>query len=333
VDSLRFLAPAVITAVLPGLSEATADPSAGLCAERLRQTEAIGRTYEPRKTQMEHAVAAAKTCAAEIETVTDPVRRASLRAKLVRAQVLGECWDDAAKTFEAMVAASSDDPRLLGAHAAALDRAGRPGETEAILARAEQRGAGFGRAARFAFIRERFDPREADRFQPMIDGLRFEETDRTRLMLLDLWNEALVNRGEGVVLAFLAVVDSGAFKAGELERIWSTIIGPTSRGHNPWMGTIDLFGGGDVEKPVKEQAPKLEIPDGLREKRKPARADAIVRIEADGSVRTVWVLRATDPLMEEAAAKAARTGRWIPAKRNGEAVPYPFYQRFDVRFN
>lgn len=323
---------AIVVVTLLAATEATSAERGSLCEDRLRSAEALGRTYEPRARQVEQAVAAAKACAVEIEADTDPARRASLRAKLARAQVLGACWDDAAETLETMVVAAPDDPRLAGAWASALDRAGRPGEIEAILARADERGAGFGRAARFAFVRERFDPREVDRFQPMIDALRFEETDRDRIMLLDLWNEALVDRRERVVLAFLAVVESGRFNAGELERIWSAIAGPPSRGRSPWMGTIDLFAMGDVERPIKEQAPRLEITDALREQRQPGRADVIMRIEADGSVRTVWVLRATDPLMVEAAVKAARTGRWIPAKRSGKAVPYPFYQRFDVRF-
>src|SRR5258705_12469972 len=124
------------------------------------EADAGSHVFVERKKVTEALKAAADACGKAEESNQEASRRASILGMRLRALLMSDSWDDAARVFEALITAAPDDGRLVGGYAATLDRAGRADESRAAMERTATRGPEFDRAARFDFIWDRFDRKD-----------------------------------------------------------------------------------------------------------------------------------------------------------------------------
>jgi len=275
--------------------------------------------------------AAADSCGQAAESNPDPSRRASSLRLRLRALLTSESWDDAARMFEALIAAAPDDGRLVGGYASALDRAGRADESRAAMERAATRRPEFDRAARFEFIWDRFDCKDDARLRPMIATLQQEETDLRRRAVLDVLADALTAHDERVLLGFLRLVDTDTLNRPELDKLWLTISGPPeAKDEDPSEVGARLEAKG-IQLPVAVRKVAPVFPEIARERRQEGKVVVLARINVDGTVGPAWIVRATSPDFARAAIEAVLARRYTPAKRSGEAIPLPFTIRIDFR--
>ena len=301
-----------------------------LCGVELAEAERLFRGYGTQD-EVDYELYDAETaCAEAAEHNQDPKRRASLLASSLRTQVAGRRWVEAAATFQAMIAASANDGRLVGGYAAMLDRAGKKEEAASALEGATARGDAFDRAARFEYVWDRYDCTDAKPLAPSIEKLRREESDPARAAILDLLKEALDSERENISLAFLGIVESNVLTQAELERLWTSVAGPPPRGQNKaWLGPGRDLDGAELPKLVSKVEP--HYPEYPRERREQGRVELLTRIEKDGTVGPIWIMRSSGPSFAGAAIQAVREWRYTPARRAGEAVAFPYTIRVDFR--
>ena len=308
---------------------AHADAHFLLCGVEAAEADRLVRGYGTREQVERELGEAANVCGMAAEHNPDPKRRSSILASRLRSQIDGERWAEAAGTFEALMAGAPDDGRLLGGYAAMLDRAGRPDESAAALERAATKGADFGRAARFEFVWDRYDRKDAQ-LGPMIESLRAEESDPRKVAILDLMIHANQDEGDAVMLDFLDLVGSNVLAWAELDRLWKSVAGPVPRGESrPWTVGLKTLEG--LELPRLQEKTEPRYPEYERDQREEGRVELLARIEKDGTVGPIWVTRTSGPSFAAEAIKAVRDWRYVPARRAGEIVPFPWTIRVDFR--
>lgn len=307
------------------------DANEMLCTLTMGRADADARGYTPVKTIVNELKDAAAACGHAADVSPDAASRTRLRNLRLRALMMVESWDEAAAVFETLIAASPDDGRLVGGYAAVLDHAGRIDESRAALDRAASRGADFDRAARFEFVWDRFECCKDPRLMPMVAALLAEETDPRRLAVLGVLHEGLAQHERAFLLRFLDLIDQATLNRPELDRLWWAIAGrPSDSDRIRGTGYLEEQG---IESPVLTQRVDPVYPAAARERRKSGRVIVLARINVDGTVSPVWVVRAptTSPEFAPAAVEAVLRRRYVAAKQHGEPIPLPWMIRVDFR--
>jgi len=296
-----------------------------LCGVASEEAERLFRGFATQEKVSAGLEDADETCGTAAKHNTDP----RIVTSRLRAQIARRRWEAAATSFESLIAGSPDDGRLVGGYAAMLDRAGRTGEAAAALDRASTRGSEFDRAARFEYVWDRYDISSPEPLMPLIDRLRAEETDAHRIAVLDVLTHAMAERGSALLLEFLQLVESNALTQTELEKLWMSMTGPPVHGDDkPWLR--DGYGSGkDVEFPRLISRTKLHYPAHAQSLHEEGRVDLLTRVQADGTVGPIWVMRSSGPSFAGEAIVAVRNWRYAPAKKSGQSVPFPWVVRIN----
>jgi hypothetical protein len=195
-----------------------------LCGVEIAEADRLVRGYGSQEKIDFEMDDAGKACGEAASLATEQERRATLLASVLRTQISRRRWGEAATSVQALRNGAPDDGRLVGAYAAMLDRAGRTQESVAALEGAAARGVEFDRAARFEYVWDRFDADDAQPVAPLIEKLRREETDPRRVAVLNVLAQALTDRGEKLMLAFLDIVEASVLTTVELEKLQSRLI-------------------------------------------------------------------------------------------------------------
>lgn len=301
------------------------------CSMDLADADAALRSFLERNKIAESLKAAAASCGQAAESNQDASRRAVVLRLRLRALLMCESWDDAAKLFEVLIAAAPDEGRLVGGYAAVLDRAGRADESRAAMERAATRAPEFDRAARFEFVWDRFDRKDEARLRPMIAALRAEETDLRRRAVLDVLGDALTPQDESALLGFLRLVETDTLNRPELDKLWLTIgSSPEMKEEDPSETRARLEAKG-IQLPVVLQKAAPVYPEIALRRKQTGAVLVLARINVDGSVGPAWIARATSPFFARSAIEAVLARRYSPATRSGEAIPLPFTIRIDFK--
>lgn len=92
------------------------------------------------------------------------------------------------------------------------------------------------------------------------------------------------------------------------------------------------FQGGDPNKFSEWVSQRLVYPDDAKEKGLQGRVTLQFRVEKDGTVTNVKVLRGLDPSLDKEAVRVvSMSPKWTPGKKNGRVVPVIY--TFPVIFN
>ncbi len=266
---------------------------------------------------------AAAICGHAAERSDDASRESSALGLQLRALLACASWSDAAAVLELLIEGSPDDGRFVGGYAAALDRAGRTEESGAAMGRAAARGPEFDRAARFEFVWDRFEPDDAERIGSMIAALEGEETDPRRRAVLRVLHAALTAGDENLLLEFLELVETKTLNRPELDKLWLTIAGPPGPSEAPWTRRLKAVPP-DIELPVLVKRVDPVYPRAAARARVEGHVIVLARINVDGSVAPVWIVRTTSQDFVSAAVEAISARRYRPATRLGEPIAIPF---------
>ena len=307
------------------------DAHALLCSILMTQAGREARAFTPESEVKSRYLEGAQACGAAARGVAG-VPASSFLALRARALVKAEAWDAAVPAYEDWLASAPDDGRIVGGYAALLERVGRAEDAVEALERAKERATEFDRAARFEFVWERFSPEAADRLRPLIDALLVEETDAGRRAVLETLRAALSGTGEDALLAFLGLVDRNVLYRAELDLLWDSLGGPDLSMKRKTAPSDTPKPGDSLTLPQLIDDVQPRFPEVARKAFVEGRVILLARINVDGTVNPVWVVKATAAPFAEAAQSCVLRRRYRPALRDSVPVPFPFTIRVDFRF-
>ena len=307
------------------------DAHALLCSIFVVQAGREARAFTPAAEVKALYLEAAQACGAAAALGVQPAPGSSFFAARARSLVKAESWDAAIPAYEAWLASAPDDGRIVGGLAATLDRVGRIADASATLERAAERSPEFDRAARFEFVWERFSPEAAERLRPMIGALLDEETDPGRRAVLETLREALSGTSDDALLAFLGLVDRNVLSRVELDLLWDSLGGPEFRAKRKPAPSDLPESPGDLALPQLIDDAQPRFPDVARKAFVEGRVILLARINVDGSVKPVWVVKATAQPFAEEAQNCVLRRRYRPAQRDAIPVPFAYFIRVDFR--
>jgi TonB family protein len=304
------------------------EANAMLCGLMVTDADALATAGGREKSVNKKWNEAAAQCGRAAAVNTGEATEGSLQRLRLRALLRVKAWDDAAATFETLIAASPGDGRYVGGYAASLDWAGRGDEGRAALQAASGRGPDFDRAARFEFIWDRFDPADHARLRDMITSLKTEDTDPQHLAVLAVLETALGDGYMNALLGFLDLVDRGILSRPELEKLWTTISSPREGVNDAQAEKLDFA---DLELPTMLHQVDPIYPRSAVDRRISGKVIVLARINLDGTVNPAWIIQITDPVFAEASLRSVLARRYTPAKQKGEPIAFPFTIRVDFR--
>jgi TonB family protein len=167
---------------------------------------------------------------------------------------------------------------------------------------------------------------------PLIEKLRREETDPRRVAVLNVLAQALTDRGEKLMLAFLDIVEASVLTTVELEKLQASLVGSAARDPKKPPLRVDRESVDGLELPRLTTRTMPRYPEYARTQRQQGAVEMLARIEKDGRVGPLWVVRSSGPSFAAEAIAAVRNWRYTPARRDGEVIAFPFTIRVDFRF-